>query len=67
MEFDKARWPCPWNSDCNCTKNSAKGCRSRGGLDGVGFKGIQGMWGSKGYGVVGWGTKVYRESRGVGV
>ena len=25
VEFDKTRWSCPWNSDQNCTHNSAKG------------------------------------------
>ena len=25
MEFDKTRWSCPWNSDQNCTQNSARG------------------------------------------
>ena len=25
MEFDKTRWSCPWNSDQNCTHNSAGG------------------------------------------
>ena len=25
MEFDKTRLSCPWNSDQNCTQNSAKG------------------------------------------
>ena len=45
MEFDKTRWSCPWNSDQNCTQNSARGgggpvgrwvggCRGGGGLGG---------------------------------
>ena len=25
MEFDKTKWSCPWNSDQNCTHNSARG------------------------------------------
>ena len=25
MEFDKTQWSCPWNSDQNCTQNSARG------------------------------------------
>ena len=25
MKFDKIRWSCPWNSDQNCTQNSARG------------------------------------------
>ena len=25
MEFDKTGWSCPWNSDQNCTENSARG------------------------------------------
>ena len=24
LEFDKTRWSCPWNSDQNCTQNSAR-------------------------------------------
>ena len=24
MEFDKIRWSCPWNSDQDCTQNSAR-------------------------------------------
>ena len=32
MEFDKTRWSCLWNSDQNCTQNSARGWwGSRGG------------------------------------
>ena len=31
IEFDKTRWLCPWNSDQNCTQNSAGG----GGVQGV--------------------------------
>ena len=30
MEFDKTRRSCPWNSDQNCTKNSARGRRGCG-------------------------------------
>ena len=26
MEFDQTRWSCPWNSDKDCTQNSARGC-----------------------------------------
>ena len=25
MEFNKTRWSCSWNSDQNCTQNSARG------------------------------------------
>ena len=35
MEFDKTRWSCPWNSDQNCTQNSAKGSKWVGGGPGV--------------------------------
>ena len=40
MEFERTRWSWPWNSDQNCTENSARGWlgwlsqgvkRSRGG------------------------------------
>ena len=42
MEFDKTRWSCPWNSDQNCTQNSAKGWLGEGGLEVVGGKGGEG-------------------------
>ena len=31
MEFDKTRSSCSWNSDQNCTQNSARGSRGPGG------------------------------------
>ena len=34
MEFNKIRWSCLWNSDQNCTQNSARGV--------VGVKGVGG-------------------------
>ena len=40
MEFDQTRWSCPWNSDQNCTQNSARGGEGRGGR--VGGSGGQG-------------------------
>ena len=30
IEFSKTRWPCPWNSDHNCTQISARGWVGRG-------------------------------------
>ena len=61
MEFDKTRWSCPWNSEQNCTQNSARGwwesrgwvgrgCRGGGGprggwVGGVGVVGVQGWVG----------------------
>ena len=34
MEFNKARWSCPWNGDHNCTQNSAGvvGVKEYGGV-----------------------------------
>ena len=43
MEFDKTKWCCPWNSDQNCTQNSARGWWGSGG-------GGRGWWGSGGRG-----------------
>ena len=75
MVFDKTRWSSPWNSDLNCTQNSAWG--KRGGGDGVGIGGlrdsgglrggwdrVQGMMGSKGR--LGWGPGG-DEGRGLGL
>ena len=41
MEFDKTKWPCPWNSDQNCTQNSARGwwVKGVGGGEGQGVGG----------------------------
>ena len=52
IEFHKTRWSCPWNSDQNCTQNSARGSWGPGGgwVGGVGVVGVQGVGG---YGVVG--------------
>ena len=48
MEFNKTKWTCPWNSDKNCTQNSARGWWGSGG---------GGRWcGSGGWGVVGSGV-----------
>ena len=52
MQFDKTRWSCPWNSDQNCTHNSAKGVVGVGG-GGSRDGGGQGWWGGGGLGVVG--------------
>ena len=40
MEFDKTKWSCPWNSDQNCTQNSARVWRGSG----------EGWWGFRGQG-----------------
>ena len=56
MEFDKTRWSCPWNSDQNCTHNSARGwwgSRGRGGGGQGGRGGRVGVVEVKGVGVVG--------------
>ena len=53
MEFDKTRWSCPWNSNQNCTQNSARACwgkggggsRGAGGLGGAGGQGVLGVYG----------------------
>ena len=42
MEFDKTRWSCPWNSDQNCTQNSARGWWGVQGVGGVGGVGVGG-------------------------
>ena len=71
MELDKTRWCCPWNSDQNCTQNSARGWWGQGGRGGrVGGGGVKGVGGgvdqgveSGRVGVVGsrgwWGSRVY--------
>ena len=49
----KTRWSCPWNSDQNCTQNSARGGGGQGGREGrVGGQGGRGGE-VKGVGVVG--------------
>ena len=40
MEFDETRWSCSWNSDQNCTQNSA---REWMGIGLQGVVGVQGM------------------------
>ena len=57
MEFDNTRWSCPWNSDKNCTQNSARVGGGSGMVEirmwwGSGCGGGQGWWGrrSKGNG-----------------
>ena len=50
MEFDKTKWSCPWNSDQNCTQNSARGCWSQGQGGVVGVKEGRGWWGQGGKG-----------------
>ena len=55
MEFDKTKWS-PWNSDQNCTQNSARGLwgvRWGQGVLGVRGSGGQGVEGVRGIGVVG--------------
>ena len=48
MEFDQARWSCSWNSDHNCTQNSATGWSGSRGWVGIGLQGVVGVQG------VGW-------------
>ena len=50
MEFDKTRWP--WNSDQNCTQNSARGVVGGGPGGWVGI-GLQGVVGPRGVGWLG--------------
>ena len=51
MEFDKTKWSCPWNSDQNCTQNSARGWLGSGvGVKGVVEVGVRGWWGQGGRG-----------------
>ena len=45
MEFDKTKWSCPWNSDQNCTKNSARGWYGFKGVGGCVGLGVRGVWG----------------------
>ena len=62
MEFDKTKSSCPWNSDQNCTQNSARGWWGSG-VEGVeGVRG-QGWWGQGG-GVRGGGGLGGRDSKG---
>ena len=37
MEFDETKWACSWNSDQNCTQNSARG------WVGIGLQGVVGV------------------------
>ena len=62
MEFDKTWWSCPWNSNQNCTQNSARG----GGVKGLGCwvqgvvmcgSKVSGVRGPGGGGVGGWGVQ----------
>ena len=46
MEFDKTRWSCSWNSDQNCTQNSAGGGRGPGAAVGGG-RGMGGLFDMK--------------------
>ena len=39
MEFDETRWSCSWNSDQNCTQNSAREWM------GIGLQGVVGVQG----------------------
>ena len=51
MEFDKTSWSCSWNSDQNCTQNSARGVVGAQGVGGSGVQGVveaQGWWGPRG-------------------
>ena len=59
MEFDETKWSFPWNSDQNCTQNSAKGWWGSagvgaGGVQGVGVQGVQGGRGGVVQGEKGW-------------
>ena len=40
MEFDKTSWSCPWNTDQNCTQNSA---RDVGVVLGVVVRSVRGL------------------------
>ena len=42
MEFDKTRWSSSWNSDQNCTQNSARGWWGPRGWVGIGLQGVLG-------------------------
>ena len=54
MEFDKTKWSCPWNSDQNCTQNSATGLWGQGGRGvRVGVAGDRGVVSGGCQGVVG--------------
>ena len=70
MEIDKTRWSRPWNSDQNCTQNSARGwwgSRGRGGRLGVvEAKGVVEVKGVGGGRVGWWGSRAFSQVKWVG-
>ena len=47
MEFDKIRWPCPWNSDQNSARVGVVVGLEQAGVMGWGVQGVM-EWGTRG-------------------